>query len=144
MEWVYMWSNPEAIVKCPLQLNFFLLWHIRLNLSDLQKISKYKNKNCDWEQARDMAITEQALSFNICTFSREYKEWKMVSTNIYVKRNRILQQWSGNQSFQRTFISDEKEQAKLFFFFFFFFKTRKFEFKLHLFPHLIEGIQLIW
>ena len=28
--------------------------------------------------------------------------------------------------------------------FFFFFKTRKFEFKLHLFPHLIEGIQLIW
>lgn len=76
MEWVYMWSNPEAIVKCPLQLNFFLLWHIRLNLSDLQKISKYKNKNCDWEQARDMAITEQALSFNICTFSREYKEWK--------------------------------------------------------------------
>lgn len=88
-----------------------------------------------------MATTEQALSFNICTFSREYKEWKMVSTNISVKRNRILQQWSGNQSFQRIFISEEKEQARLLFLFF---KTRKFEFKLHLFPHLIEGIQLIW
>lgn len=38
----------------------------------------------------------------------------------------------------------KKSKQSSFFFFSFFFKTRKFEFKFHLFPHLIEGIQLIW